>query len=153
MSIARYLSGFVVLLAVSANLAHLQAQQIRELQRPKPPQLNRAHPTKAELVARFQSLKAQYGTIKTRAAKFVPLHPRHPPTVRQARSELVSNMLAYDKAERAIQASLDSMSELGETESLRLQMAMDRLSKQMETLSNLMKKLSDTGGSIVQNLK
>ena len=48
---------------------------------------------------------------------------------------------------------LDSMSELGETESLRLQMAMDRLSKMMSTLSNMLKKNSDTANAIIQNLK
>jgi hypothetical protein len=48
---------------------------------------------------------------------------------------------------------LDSMSELGELESIRLQMALDRRSKFLETLSNVMKKLSDTDSSIVQNLK
>jgi hypothetical protein len=48
---------------------------------------------------------------------------------------------------------LDSMSEMGEMESLRLQMAMDRMSKMMSTLSNLLKKISDTQNSITQNLK
>ena len=48
---------------------------------------------------------------------------------------------------------LDSMSEMGETESLRLQIAMDRLSKMMSTLSNMLKKISDTSQSITQNLK
>jgi len=48
---------------------------------------------------------------------------------------------------------LDNMSEMGETESLRLQMAMDRLSKMMSTLSNLMKKISDTSSGITQNIK
>jgi hypothetical protein len=48
---------------------------------------------------------------------------------------------------------LDSMSELGEMESLRLQMAMDRLSKMMSTLSNLLKKLSCTASQITQNMK
>ncbi len=48
---------------------------------------------------------------------------------------------------------LDSLSEMGEMESLRLQMAMDRLSKMMSTLSNLLKKISDTADSIIQNLK
>jgi hypothetical protein len=48
---------------------------------------------------------------------------------------------------------LDSMSELGEQESLRMQMAMDRMSKLMSTLSNLLKKMSDTSSGIVQNLK
>lgn len=48
---------------------------------------------------------------------------------------------------------MDSMSEMGETESLRLQMAMDRLSKMMSTLGNLLKKISDTQQSITQNMK
>jgi len=48
---------------------------------------------------------------------------------------------------------IDSMSEMGEMESLRLQMAMDRMSKMMSTLSNLLKKLSDTNSQIVQNMK
>jgi hypothetical protein len=48
---------------------------------------------------------------------------------------------------------LDSMSEMGEMESLRLQMAMDRMSKMMSTLSNLLKKASETSTAITQNLK
>lgn len=47
----------------------------------------------------------------------------------------------------------DSMSEMGEMESLRLQMAMDRLSRMMSTLSNIMKKASKTQQSITQNMK
>ena len=39
-----------------------------------------------------------------------------------------------------VKGRLDSLSEMGEMESLRLQMAMDRLSRLMSTLSNLMKK-------------
>ena len=50
-------------------------------------------------------------------------------------------------------AKLDSLSELGEMESLRLQMAMDRLTKMMSTLSNILKKTSDTAQNLVQNLK
>jgi putative addiction module CopG family antidote len=48
---------------------------------------------------------------------------------------------------------LDSLSEMGEMESLRLQMAMDRYSKFMSTLSNIMKRMSDTSQSIIQNMK
>jgi hypothetical protein len=51
------------------------------------------------------------------------------------------------------QERLDSQSDMGEMESLRLQMALDRLSKMMSTLSNLLKKMSDTQSQIVQNLK
>jgi hypothetical protein len=49
--------------------------------------------------------------------------------------------------------NLDSLNELGEMESLRLQMAMDRMSKMMSTLSNLLKKISETSSGITQNLK
>jgi hypothetical protein len=52
-----------------------------------------------------------------------------------------------------LKSDLDSMSEMGEMESLRLQMAMDRMSKMMSTLSNLLKKISDTQNAIVQNIK
>jgi hypothetical protein len=56
-------------------------------------------------------------------------------------------------ARDALQGRLDSMSEMGEMESLRLQLAMDRLSKMMSTLSNVLKKISDTSQTITQNLK
>jgi hypothetical protein len=56
---------------------------------------------------------------------------------------------AIDKAK----SNLDSMSEMGEMESLRLQMAMDRMSKMTSTLSNLLKKISDTEEGITANLK
>ena len=58
-----------------------------------------------------------------------------------------------DQAIDEVKAELDSLSEMGETESLRLQMAMDRMSKLMSTLSNILKKASDTSGQITQNLK
>jgi hypothetical protein len=53
----------------------------------------------------------------------------------------------------ALKNDLDSLNEMGEMESLRLQMAMERMSKMMSTLSNLMKKISDTASSITSNLK
>ena len=65
----------------------------------------------------------------------------------------IANYEAAKLLQEGIKRDLDSMSEMGEMESLRLQMAMDRLSKLMSTLSNLLKKSSDTAQSIVQNLK
>lgn len=47
----------------------------------------------------------------------------------------------------------NGMNEMSEMTSLRLQMMMDRRSKLMSTLSNLMKKTSDTQKSLIQNLK
>lgn len=57
------------------------------------------------------------------------------------------------KSIEQVKSDLDSMSEMGEMESLRLQMAMDRLSKMMSTLSNLLKKISDTASAITSNIK
>jgi hypothetical protein len=58
-----------------------------------------------------------------------------------------------DNAKETVKNKLDSLSEMGEMESLRLQMAMDRLSKFMSTLSNLLKKASETAQCITQNIK
>ncbi|MCC6808720.1 MAG: hypothetical protein IT381_14945 [Deltaproteobacteria bacterium] len=58
--------------------------------------------------------------------------------------------------ERMIQEQkdkLDSVSEVGEQQQLRLQMYMDAVTGIHATLSNLFKKLSDTAGGIVANLK
>jgi hypothetical protein len=55
--------------------------------------------------------------------------------------------------EDKLKDSLDSMSEIGEMESMRLQMAMDRMSKFMAALSNIEKKASDTSDAIITNLK
>jgi len=48
---------------------------------------------------------------------------------------------------------LSGVSEMSEMTSLRLQMLMDRRSKIMSTLSNILKKISTTQDMIVQNLK
>jgi chromosome segregation ATPase len=52
-----------------------------------------------------------------------------------------------------LKGQLDSMNEMSEETSMRLQMAMDRRSKFVEALSNIMKKINDTQNTIVQNLK
>ena len=62
-------------------------------------------------------------------------------------------MRDFERLEGTVKNKLDSMSEMGEMESLRLQMAMDRMSKLMSTLSNLLKKQSDTAAAITQNMK
>lgn len=57
------------------------------------------------------------------------------------------------QSQRAARNQKDAVSEMSEEESLRLQMAMDRQSKFMETLSNVEKKMAQTQDSIVHNLK
>jgi hypothetical protein len=82
-----------------------------------------------------------------------PRHPALDVTDSAANCSRISTCAARWLVRYSLQARLDSMSEMGEMESLRLQMAMDRLSKFMNTLSNLLKKFSDTASGIVQNLK
>ena len=72
-------------------------------------------------------------------------------TLLQLIATLYSKQLSAEAME--LFNDLDSMSEMGEMESLRLQMAMDRMSKMMSTLSNLLKKMSETTSGIVQNIK
>ena len=66
---------------------------------------------------------------------------------------LVGYGIAIEQEIDHLLSKLDSLSEMGEMESLRLQMAMDRSSRLMSTLSNMLKKISDTNQQIVQNLK
>jgi uncharacterized membrane protein len=73
--------------------------------------------------------------------------------VQQSIEQSLSTQKAASDLIGSVKNDLDSMSELGETETLRLQMAMDRLSKMMTSLSNILKKMSDTAESITQNLK
>ena len=52
-----------------------------------------------------------------------------------------------------LKKNLDDMNEMSEMTSLRLQMTMDRRSKFIETLSNIMKKISTTQDTVTQNVK
>ncbi len=73
--------------------------------------------------------------------------------VRPAPVKRIATKKEIDATVETMKSDLDSMSEMGEMESLRLQMAMDRKSKAMEALSNLLKKISETQNTIIQNLK
>lgn len=79
-----------------------------------------------------------------------------PDTVKLTRSASAKRTVSkkeLDAIKEKMKNDLDSMSEMGETESLRLQAAMEMKSKMMSTLSNLLKKMHDTQQSIIQNLK
>ncbi|MFZ0821315.1 MAG: hypothetical protein WAM91_14700 [Candidatus Acidiferrales bacterium] len=74
----------------------------------------------------------------------------HPVSL-QAPERLTYGDLARIQAQ--LQGAVNSMNESSETQSLELQMTMDRRSKLIDTLSNVLKKISDTSDSVVQNLK
>jgi hypothetical protein len=52
-----------------------------------------------------------------------------------------------------LKQTADGMSDVSEMTSMRLQMAMDRRSKFIETLSNVMKSVDETNDSVISNLK
>lgn len=85
------------------------------------------------------------------------LDPDGPGGVRLRKTDLHPGRIVRPQdlcvAAETLKSQLDTLSEMGEMESLRLQMAMDRMSKLMSTLSNLLKKASETAGAIVQNIK
>jgi hypothetical protein len=54
---------------------------------------------------------------------------------------------------RELKRKLNGLKEMSEMNSLRLQMTMDRRSKFISTLSNMMKKISTTQDTLVQNIK
>lgn len=54
---------------------------------------------------------------------------------------------------RQLMDDMDAVDELGDAEQLRLQTMMDRMSRMMSTLSNILKKISDTNQQLVSNLK
>lgn len=64
-------------------------------------------------------------------------------------AEVAQSLTAKD----GLKGRLDGMNEMSEMTSLRLQMTMDRRSKFISTLSNMMKKISSTQDTLVQNIK
>ncbi len=64
-----------------------------------------------------------------------------------------ANKIEVDNVKESLKNKLDSMSEMGQQEQLRLQMSMDRMAKTQRALTNLMKKISDTASQIISNLK
>ena len=105
--------------------------------------------TKAAQREAANKLKREESGIKATARQE---YTRPATTNLQVRPRLVKPQ-SVDQAVDSTKAKLDSKSELGETESLRLQMSMDRLAKLEATLSNLLKKISETQSNIVNNLK
>lgn len=104
----------------------------------------------APIVASMQKIPP---TPARRYAELRKIAQAFPGVSAEKQAAYIAHVLVETNQVESIKADLDSMSEMGEMESLRLQMAMDRMSKMMSTLSNLLKKISDTSQSITQNLK
>lgn len=78
-----------------------------------------------------------------KAPAIPPLPPRNPGLTVSGLKPLLDDL----------KGNLDGLNEMSEMTSLRLQMTMDRRSKFIETLSNIMKKIGATQETLVQNIK
>ena len=51
------------------------------------------------------------------------------------------------------QTNLDSLNDISQAQQMKIQMLMDQRAKLIDTLSNIMKSISDTQSTIIQNIK
>lgn len=148
--------AFLVLMQASKS-----AQEDLKAIMAKVKSINSQKAKQRELLSSLQQQKsmsaAQLDSFRYLRNRTLALQKKQDPdTVRftRTRDKAPANTRAeLDAIKDTIKNDLDSMSEMGEMESLRLQMLMDRKSKMMSTLSNLFKKISETASSITQNLK
>lgn len=92
-----------------------------------------------------RSLASQFDQLAVMTANLPkPVRLQAPPKVTHGNLRAIQNDL---------KGKLDSMNEVSEMTSLRLQMLMDRRSKFITTLSNIMKSISTTEDAVVGNLK
>lgn len=122
--------------------------------------VNKDVATNSSCMDKARSLDLSNGMGSEEAYHHVPIPVPDPSSVGGVRlviTDLYNGILLNVAELRSIlnelKGQLDSMSELSEMESLRLQMVMDRRSKIITTLSNIMKKVSATSDNITQNLK
>ncbi|MBE3112835.1 MAG: hypothetical protein IMZ46_20380 [Acidobacteria bacterium] len=101
---------------------------------PVPPVRRMTLETKASPVIHLEYVKAPV---------IPPLLPRNPGLTVSGLKSLLDDL----------QGNLDGMNEISEMTSLRLQMTMDRRSKFIQTLSNMMKKIGTTQETLAQNIK
>lgn len=98
-------------------------------------------------------LRSEYDSLKRLLGKAADIKANQPAL--QRTDKLISLVANIETERLRIEylEKLDSLNELSEMVSLRLQMYMERYTRLMETLSNLMKKISDAQGTIIANLK
>lgn len=125
-----------LILAMAAEPVQLGATAIR----PAPVQ---PAVTGVALVTRKQRMTADARALLDRAERSRIVY----------RPGAASGQLSKAELEASIAETKDSLADMSQMDQLQLQMAMDRLSKAMSALSNELKKISDTQGSVTNNIK
>lgn len=158
MSLVKSAMVAAVVIGFLANVLPGQAQQQAQLPFAKPPQsaIKPLPPatSKTHLAAGFHRIKTQYVMLKLAAQKYVPANVSDPAGLKQARLQLAAAMRSYEYYEGHTQIqrdNLNTLTALTEADSMRMQIALDRMTRLQTIISNLIKKLSDTGDAVVQN--
>lgn len=96
--------------------------------------------------------RAAYLSGKSPEALVAEIRAAHPAGGDEIVATALKEARATGKAEvEALKG--DGLTELAEAEQLKMQAAMDRLSKFEQTLSNILKRMAETQGSVAGNLK
>ena len=98
-------------------------------------------------------LRSEYDSLKKLLAKPENISANRINILRMINpSDRVSN-IETEKLRVDFLEKLDSLSELGDEQQLKMQMIMDRMTKADSAASNMEKKFSEVADSIIQNLK
>jgi len=108
-----------------------------------------AHAGEADIRPCTSRLCEQYPSMSAEAATAL----KHVPNGGNLSTGAISTVGDLRATLKSLAGQLDSMNEVSEMTSLRLQMLMDRRSKFISTLSNIMKSISTTKDTVVGNLK
>jgi hypothetical protein len=125
---------------ISRSLNYNAKQKVRQLA-PIYLQRTRAIQDSAALeLAAMNMLKPLFPSISVEQNKILTFY-------------LLGLVSTLDNAKEQVINKMDSLSEMGEMQFLKLQMIMDHKSKLMTALSNILKKISSTSDSTIQNIK
>lgn len=135
------------------------AKSAQEDQKAMMEQMKQVNEAKAALRHRMQQTKRESaelaGNARNRDAN-APQRIAARPALSPERAAVHPRPLPkaqFDRQLRSARDDYESLNEMGEAQSLRLQMAMDRRAKLMSTLSNMLKKMSETNATMTSNLK
>jgi len=126
-----------------------EKQKLREAQALMEKNKNEMSRQKLDSFKQITNLKVN--TVTTTPTTRVQTIQPSPKVNTQANTQVSATEIK--QVQDSLKSKLDSMNEMSEMTSLRLQMMMDRRSKFISTLSNIMKKISDTQSAIIQNMK
>lgn len=156
MALTNLIVALAILVSLAAYSSQARAQQTAEIPRmhvaPPVTQPARVTLSKSVLATRFQDIKNQYTALKATTGKFASVKPTDSAELKLTRSRLDAAMYSYEVYENYAQKQRDQLNllvALSDLESLRLQMTMDRLSKMLGKISELLKKMSENGDALI----